>query len=806
MPGVRYFRCPRCASHIFSLRALFRHFHSVHGYESNWVCGLSGCMRTFELFASYKKHVYRNHPGSVERERAVGANELVDAAPSVGDAFQSDDVGVQSNPDAEERQEELRTETSQVCESTQGPSGCVKQLALLLLKWKEGRRLPESTLDEIINDVISFVKSILEHKQLQLNNEVAANVRELFCVDELDRLLTTAGRNAFWRTHLPLVEPRTVVLGTNSNGKDDTMEYVPLCDLLTCILEHPTLSGDFNAYTKVDNHMCSVFDGSAFRDHAYFEGDHHKICLQLYTDEFEVCNPLGSKRGKHKMTAVYFSVLNFPARFRSALSGMHLALLVNDHHVDSYGLPKILAPLLEDVSRLETEGIVANGKVMRGSVFVLTGDNLSSHRMGGFKRSFNKGRICRFCMAVHCEINYKHLETDFVLRTPEGHEHHMNMLKAGLPTASLYGVTAACALTCQGFNATQHFPPDVMHDLHEGVIPFALRHIISSLISQGLFTLAQLNKEISEWNYDPCDARNKPEPISSEFLKGKATMKGSATQVFCLFRHLTFFVGECVPTEHEVWQLYLLFREIMDIIMSRKIPVSHIGYLQRKIHFFCLDFKTLFPSVKVPCKMHYLIHYPSCMERFGPLVELWAMRFEGKHQYFKDMARKIRNFKSLSHSLAVRHQFLQCFSFAAVGEKSVPITTGCRPILCEHLPECVKEFISQHDLETVDSFVANSVSIEGRVYKTGCVLVQSVPDDALPEFLHICQIFYVNKVLLSLGNVLETVRFDEHFHVYVVRATQEFKVVTSLTDCTTEPLYMREHKGQTVISARHSLL
>ncbi|CAN8026650.1 unnamed protein product, partial [Ixodes persulcatus] len=194
------------------------------------------------------------------------------------------------------------------------------------------------------------------------------------------------------------------------------------------------------------------------------------------------------------------------------------------------------------------------------------------------------------------------------------------------------------------------------------------------------------------------------------------------------------------------------------------------------------------------------------MEMFGPSVELWAMRFEGKHQYFKNMARKIRNFKRLSHSLAVRHPFLQSFSFAAVGEKSIPITTGCYHKLCEHLPERVKEFIFEHDHETVDSLAVNSLSLEGRVYKPRYVLVQSVPEDALPEFLHVCQMCYVNKVLLSLENVLDSVRFDEHFHVYVVRATQEYKVVTSFMDCTTEPLYMREHKGHTAISTRYSLL
>lgn len=53
-----------------------------------------------------------------------------------------------------------------------------------------------------------------------------------------------------------------------------------------------------------------MFDGTAFCEHSYFEGDDRKVCIQLYSDEFERCDPLGSKRGKHKLWGVYFSILN----------------------------------------------------------------------------------------------------------------------------------------------------------------------------------------------------------------------------------------------------------------------------------------------------------------------------------------------------------------------------------------------------------------------------------------------------------------------------------------------------------------
>lgn len=306
--------------------------------------------------------------------------------------------------------------------------------------------------------------------------------------------------------------------------------------------------------------------------------------------------------------------------------------------MSTYGLPKILAPLIEDVKMLETQGKVVKGKLLKGSIFVFTGDNLSTHKMGGFKCNFAHGRVCRFCMELHTEINYKFLESDYVLRSPAGHHHHLTMLRAGLPMTSFHGVQSSCALQWDGFDPIQHFPPDIMHDLNEGVLTFAMKHIIGNLISKGFFSLQFLNRCNSTWGYDPGDVRNRPEAIFNTFLQLKTPLKGSATQSFCLFRHLSLFVGECVPSEDQVWQLYLLLHDIMDITMCWKLPVCYVECLQRKIHFFLLGFTSLFPSVSLLCKMHYLIHYPSLIQKYGPLIGLWTMRFEAKHQYFKEIS------------------------------------------------------------------------------------------------------------------------------------------------------------------------
>ena len=47
--------------------------------------------------------------------------------------------------------------------------------------------------------------------------------------------------------------------------------------------------------------------------------------------------------------------------------------------------------------------------------------------------------------------------------------------------------------------------------------------------------------------------------------------------------------------------------------------------------------------------------------RLGPLVRHWTMRFEAKHQYFKQLASRMGNFINVTWSLAVRHQCYQCY-------------------------------------------------------------------------------------------------------------------------------------------------
>ena len=85
----------------------------------------------------------------------------------------------------------------------------------------------------------------------------------------------------------------------------------------------------------------------------------HSCCisLALYTDDFEICNPLGTSKRIYKITAVYWTVLNVPANFQSSLTSIQLALLGRSD-VKERGYEKFLEPLIKDLGPVYYRALV----------------------------------------------------------------------------------------------------------------------------------------------------------------------------------------------------------------------------------------------------------------------------------------------------------------------------------------------------------------------------------------------------------------------------------------------------------------
>lgn len=169
----------------------------------------------------------------------------------------------------------------------------------------------------------------------------------------------------------------------------------------------------------------------------------------LYVDDFEICNPLGTSRKKHKICALYWILGNLPHGCHSLLSSIHLAALINSNDVKVYGFKKGLEPLITDLITLEQHGIYVNklGKTLKETLQFVVADDLGAHIIAGFVESFSGRCVCRFCTTDSFEIQDKQVGTGVPsLRTEEIHSNHLKTLKESC-LKNYCGVKSKCALS-----------------------------------------------------------------------------------------------------------------------------------------------------------------------------------------------------------------------------------------------------------------------------------------------------------------------------------------------------------------------
>ncbi len=222
-----------------------------------------------------------------------------------------------------------------------------------------------------------------------------------------------------------------------------------------------------------------MHDGSYLKENSFLSGDELKLPLILYIDDFEVCNPLGTSRKKHKVTAVYWVFADIPATLRSTLTSIYPAILCKADDINQYGYPKVLEPLLGDLKCFEDDGIFVPslGKVVKGTVFSVVADNLGAHSIAGFVESFSSSHFCRFCLGERSQIQEHEVRAGmFPLRTKSNHTEHVEAALSDTAQAHHCGVKRQCAISnrLSYFHATSGYRPDVLHDLLEGIIPLEM--------------------------------------------------------------------------------------------------------------------------------------------------------------------------------------------------------------------------------------------------------------------------------------------------------------------------------------------
>jgi hypothetical protein len=385
------------------------------------------------------------------------------------------------------------------------------------------------------------------------------------------------------------------------------------------------------------------------------------------------------------------------------------------------------------------------------------------------------------------QVNFR--SSLFPERSRQQYNEHCNQIEAA-PTLqaqkdleTTYGIVNRSLLSkLPDFDITKQLPQDIMHVLLEGAVQYELRHVIQYFIDNGFFTLNQLNRAFSSLSIQYQDQANRPPLLRDSVFNGQERykLKQTAEQARIFLKYLPFCIRRFVDEDNPHFQLILQMQSIVLICFSPVVSETTVQQLEDTIETYLKQFKELFPMVNVTPKMHYMIHLPKQTLHLGPLIRHSCMRFEARHQYFKDLATR-QNFKNICLSLAERCQYDDCADFSNENPSNHPLFAGEKEV------GPTKEVDEEEEKDVLQSIIvaelfanpkmltkvykAKWIKVYGTKYvchKMCVVAVNATFIPRLPVFGKLKSIWLINDYVIFEYIPYKTIIFDEALMAYQV--------------------------------------
>lgn len=192
----------------------------------------------------------------------------------------------------------------------------------------------------------------------------------------------------------------------------------------------------FNQYSCESRHRCEegIYEyfccGSLYKRSPLFSNQPHALQIQIATDDFEICDTIGSKSGIHKMCPIYFTIKNMPTKYLSKLTNIYLISLCRSDDVKTKetDFNDLWEHIALEIKEIETNGVDIDMETnLKGTVTYLGFDNLGANTCLGFVESFNS-YFCRFCYASKKETETMTEEDRSKLRTIDEYNSHLKIL------------------------------------------------------------------------------------------------------------------------------------------------------------------------------------------------------------------------------------------------------------------------------------------------------------------------------------------------------------------------------------------
>lgn len=368
----------------------------------------------------------------------------------------------------------------------------------------------------------------------QANEETVATFKEAsqHTIEQLKKIKTESARLSEFRKNPLFVEPKELALTlkwrTKVHGNEDlpshsmvpsTYQFVSIIETLKAIISQPDFQSMYINYNLKEKHRCQdgvyvdYCCGSTYKSKEIFKAE-NVIQIQLGMDDFEVCCPVKTKAVKHKICGIYFQIRNLPENVVSKIENIFLVARVNSEDLKSDAiLNEVVEIIIEEISVLETTGFkTTDGQNWKAALINICCDNLGANFVFGFIKGFNAHYFCRICEMTRGECRQTTCELTERLRSKLSYREHVKFVNKN-PNFELRetkGVRMDCLFNnLHNYDIFENVSVDIMHDMHEGIIPFFFSSFFERCISKKLDTEENIVRKIRDLNYGPLFQKKK---------------------------------------------------------------------------------------------------------------------------------------------------------------------------------------------------------------------------------------------------------------------------------------------------------
>lgn len=770
--------CFLCCNKYDSIEYYVKHLKFHHKLTSTSSFHCSNCKQMFQSIYSFKRHLNRTHHSDFNINNNSNYNIL-----NLNENENKNETNFEiksSSPLPEITSEKAfdKTNNNVFIENNNMISSIQDEIIKFAAKYYGKIEISRKLATEIIDDVqnvivLPLVNYFTQDCHAHINKNKSENI-----FSSVNKVFETINTEIKFKNYLKELnlfeEPKQFVIENsmtifNLNQYTTKGTLLPIRQNLKQVFELPNILNSMMQNYKIcqkNVKLCNIVQGCVWKKKTSNFGDKIVLPYILYQDEFEINNPLGSKRGVHKISAFYLAFPLLNPNEVSKLENIFPCCLTRSLDM-KFGLQQNVNNLISELKFLEESGIDIehDGESKRVHLILsaITGDNLGLNSVLGLTKCFQANYFCRLCKGHKNKLKFQYIEDRNMLRNEQNYKEDL-----ALNDLASTGIKEMCPFNAiESFFVTDNFVADVMHDIFEGICHVEISQILENFIyEKQFFSLADLNSKKKDFVHDKSDANNLCSDISQGNIKNKS-LKMSASEMQCFVHYMPLYIGEYVPRNYSVWKFLMSLLKLISLCMKTSFDENDITELQNVIENHHKTYVSIFKTALLP-KHHFITHYPTIIRKMGPVRKLWCMRFEAKHKELKKYASSITSRKNICLSLATKLQFSLVSNLlnrkAGINLNSFKVGSG----EVKDLSEILKTEGSLESEDLTEVYCSDSILICNTLYKINDVITLEI--SGLYSFFSLICSFETSKKKehFILCKKIKVEKYDSHYDSYII--------------------------------------